>query len=97
MWSEEENREIRPRTRLLWPSAGVRRAPTQRNQCKQWPEPLKRINQPDQLALVGEARRFRRFFHKLLSRDIKSPEFKAFSISALTEEKGVTHSREFNG
>ena len=31
-----------------------------------WPEALKRPNQPDQLALVGETQRFRRFFRKLL-------------------------------
>ena len=34
--------------------------------ASRWPEPLKHTNQPDQLALEGETRQFRRFFRKLL-------------------------------
>jgi hypothetical protein len=50
----------------VWPGDGLKRAPTHRIGANRWTEPQKRINQPVHLALVGETRRFGRFFRKLL-------------------------------
>jgi hypothetical protein len=85
----------------VWPGDGLKRAPTHRIGANRWTEPQKRINQPVYLALVGETRRFGRFFRKLLDNEdggvngfldlMNDPNMSAFRVmdtwTDLTSEK----------
>jgi probable addiction module antidote protein len=62
--------------------------------ASRWPEPLKRTNQPHQLTLAGETRRFRRFFCKLLEACIEEADgdaaFIAKALGDIARAQGMT-------